>query len=159
MQPPNQHFLLSAKMNGMQRRTLVHVNPWKMHCMYCGMPKGTSQAKTTLNWEKIKLVALEVILVWRHQSVSQSVGKRNFCSNFLKEFQVNLKVCLSLHVSNQYCPIIAERLIEAVLSLISFFPKRFLGGLTLHHYYGSWLVYAARINVIILGSWPYMGWE
>ena len=25
-----------------QRRTLV--NPWRMHCMYCGMPKGTSRA-------------------------------------------------------------------------------------------------------------------
>jgi len=32
-----------------------------MHCKYCGMPKGTSQAKAMLNSEKIKPVALAVI--------------------------------------------------------------------------------------------------
>jgi len=30
---------------------------WRMHCKYCGMPKCTSQAETTSNSEKIKLVA------------------------------------------------------------------------------------------------------
>jgi len=33
----------------------------KMHCTYCDMSKGTSQAETMLNSEKIKPVALAVI--------------------------------------------------------------------------------------------------
>jgi len=59
MQPPNQCFSLSAKMNGTKssyyellmehkRRALV-----RMHCMYCSMAKGTSRAKQTLNSEKL----------------------------------------------------------------------------------------------------------
>ena len=51
--------LLSAKMNGTQRRTLV--SPCRMHCMYSGMPKGTSRAEATSNSEKIKPVALAII--------------------------------------------------------------------------------------------------
>ena len=35
---PNQHFS-STKMNGTQRRALV--SPWRIHCLYCSMPKGT----------------------------------------------------------------------------------------------------------------------
>jgi len=31
-----------------------------MPCVYYSMPKGTSQAKATLNGEKIKLVAVEL---------------------------------------------------------------------------------------------------
>jgi len=50
MQPPNQCFSLSAKMNGTQRKTLV--SPWRMHWTYCGMPKGTSPAEVMLNSEK-----------------------------------------------------------------------------------------------------------
>ena len=70
VQPPNQCFLLSAKMNGTQRRTLV--SPFRMHWTKCSMLKGTSWAKVTLNSEKIKPVALAVIelLVWRHQAGS-----------------------------------------------------------------------------------------
>jgi len=52
-------FSLSAKMNGTQRRTLV--SHWRMHCTYCGVPKGTSQAEATSNSEKIKPIALAVI--------------------------------------------------------------------------------------------------
>ena len=59
VQPPNQRFSLSAKMNGTQRRTLV--SPWRMHFTYSGMPKGTSRAEATSNSEKIKPVALVVI--------------------------------------------------------------------------------------------------
>jgi len=50
MQPLNQCFSLSAKMNGTQRRTLV--SPWRMHCIYYGMPNDTSWAEATLNSEK-----------------------------------------------------------------------------------------------------------
>jgi len=57
--PPNGHLSLSAKMNGTQRRALV--SPSRMHCMYCGMPKGTSGAKAMSNSEKIKTVVLAVI--------------------------------------------------------------------------------------------------
>jgi len=37
-----------------------------VHCMYCGMPKGTSQEKTTSNGEKIKPVTL-AILCWSEE--------------------------------------------------------------------------------------------
>jgi len=63
---------LSAKMNGAQRSTLV--NPWRMHCMYCGMPKGTSWAEATSNSEKIKLVALAVIELRLSEGIRQAVS-------------------------------------------------------------------------------------
>jgi len=59
VQPPSQHFSLSAKINGTQRRTMV--SPWRIHWMYYGLPKGTSRAKAMLNSEKIKPVALAII--------------------------------------------------------------------------------------------------
>ena len=46
-----------------------------MHCTYCGTPKGTSQAETTSNSEKIKPVALaitELHLSEGTQSVSRN---------------------------------------------------------------------------------------
>ena len=73
MLPPNQHFSLSAKMNGTQRRTLV--SPSRMHCMYWGMPKGTSRAKATLNSEKIKPVALAVIELRLFEGISQLLSQ------------------------------------------------------------------------------------
>ena len=68
VQPPNQCFSLSAKMNGTQRRTLV--NLWRMLCTNGSMPKGTSSAEVTSNSEKIQPIALAVTLVWRHQAGS-----------------------------------------------------------------------------------------
>ena len=71
MQPPNQRFSLSAKLNGTQRMTLV--SPRRMHYTYCGEPKGTSQAEATLNSEKIQARSLsryQVTLVQRHQAGS-----------------------------------------------------------------------------------------
>jgi len=91
-------------------RTLVSL--WKMHCTYCGMPKGTSWAEAMLNSENIKSVALAIIKLWRHQSGSQSVENSTknvllkFRSNFLKAFRVDLKAFLDLVLPNQYCPII-----------------------------------------------------
>ena len=55
----NQHLGQSAERNGTQRRTKV--SPRCIHCTYCGVPKGMSQDKVTLNSEKIKPVALAVI--------------------------------------------------------------------------------------------------
>jgi len=46
MQPPNQHFLLSAKGKGTQGRMLFSI-----HCMYCSMPKGASRDEATSNRE------------------------------------------------------------------------------------------------------------
>jgi len=43
----------------------------RMLCMYSGMAKGTSQAKVTLNSEKIKTVALAIIEL---RGISQSGG-------------------------------------------------------------------------------------
>ena len=35
---------------------------WRMDCMYWGMPKGTTQAETMLNSEKIRLEVIELHL-------------------------------------------------------------------------------------------------
>ena len=45
-----------------------------MHCMYCGMPKGTSRAEMTLNSEKLKPVALAVIELHLSEGINQSVS-------------------------------------------------------------------------------------
>ena len=55
--------LLSAKMSGTQNRTLV--SPWRMHCTYCSMPKGTSRAEVTSNSEKIKSIKNDP--VWQNK--------------------------------------------------------------------------------------------
>ena len=54
----NQHFSLSVKMNGTQRKILV--SPRRMHGMYCGMPKGTSWAEVMSNSEPVALVVVEL---------------------------------------------------------------------------------------------------
>ena len=77
---PNRHLSLSAKMNGTQRRILV--SPRRMHYMYCGMPKGTSQAEATSNSEKIKPVALAVIKLRLSEGISCTLSQsvtRKFC--------------------------------------------------------------------------------
>ena len=43
--------------------------------MYCGMPKGTSQADVALNSKKIKLGALAVIELHLSEGISQSVSQ------------------------------------------------------------------------------------
>ena len=55
----------------------------RMQCTYCGMPKGTSRAETTLNSEKIKPVALAVIELCFSEGTSQSV------ENSIKFFFLN----------------------------------------------------------------------
>ena len=72
MLPLNQHFLLSVKMNGTQRRTLV--SPGRMYCTYCDMPKGTCPAEATSNSEKTKLVSLAIIELHLSKGISQSVS-------------------------------------------------------------------------------------
>ena len=69
VQPPNQRFSLSAKMNGTQRRTLV--SPWRIHCTHCGVPKGTSRVEQCKNQARSHS-RYRVMLDWRHQSVRQS---------------------------------------------------------------------------------------
>ena len=44
-----------------------------MHCMYRGLPKGTSGAEAMLNSEKIKPVSLVVIELCLSEGISQSV--------------------------------------------------------------------------------------
>jgi len=73
MQPPNQCFSLSARMNGTQRRTLV--NPSRIHCTSSSMPKGTSWAEATSNSEKIKPVALAVIELCLTECIRQSISQ------------------------------------------------------------------------------------
>ena len=67
VQQPNQHFSLSAKMNGTQRKTLI-----SLHCTNCGVTKGTSQAEAMSNSEKIKLVVLAIIELCLLEGSSQS---------------------------------------------------------------------------------------
>ena len=68
-----------------------------MHCMYCGMPKGTSRAEAMSNSEKIKPVVLAVIKLRLSEGISKAVSqsvailpikKIKFHSNFLEVFQV-----------------------------------------------------------------------
>jgi len=49
-----------TKMNGTQRLRRAVVSPWRMHCMYSSMVKGTSWAEATSNSEKIQPVALVI---------------------------------------------------------------------------------------------------
>ena len=56
-----------------QRGTLV--SPSRMHCIYCCMPKGTSQAKAMSNGKKIKPLALAVIELHLSEGISQSVSQ------------------------------------------------------------------------------------
>ena len=44
-----------------------------MHCMYCGMLKGTIRAEAMLNSEKIKPIDLAVIKLRLSEGISQSV--------------------------------------------------------------------------------------
>ena len=87
----------------------------------CSMPKGTCWAEKMSNSKKIKPVALAVIeLRLSEASVcqlfSQSVSRNfplnklflKFHSNLLKAFRVDLKVCLGLVLSNQYCLIVVR---------------------------------------------------
>ena len=75
------------------------------------MPKGTSRAEATSNSEKIKPVALAIIELCLTEGISQAVSHKKiplnkfffkFHGNFLKAFQVNLKVYLGLVLPNQY---------------------------------------------------------
>jgi len=62
-----------TKMNGTQRRALV--SPWRMHCMYSGVAKGTSRAElATLNSEKIKPVALAIVELREFEGIRQAVS-------------------------------------------------------------------------------------
>ena len=45
-----------------------------MHCMYCGMPKGTCQAKATSNSQKNSL-ALAVIELRLSEGISQLLSQ------------------------------------------------------------------------------------
>jgi len=67
--PQNRHFSWWAKMNGTQRRTLV--SPWRMHCMYRGMAKGTSWAEVTSNSEKSSLAIVELC---ESEGISQAIS-------------------------------------------------------------------------------------
>ena len=74
------------------------------------MPKGTCRVEATLNSEKIKPVALTVIELRLSEGISQLLTqsienkfkKKNFCSNLLKAFRVDLKAFLDLALPNQY---------------------------------------------------------
>jgi len=49
--------LCTPKMDGTQRRLLGTVSQWRMHCIYCSMPKDTALAEQTVKKKKIKPIA------------------------------------------------------------------------------------------------------
>jgi len=44
----------------------------EVHCMYSGMAKGTSRAKTTLNSKNIKPVALAIVELHESEDIRQA---------------------------------------------------------------------------------------
>ena len=56
-----------------------------MHCMYCGMPKGTSRAEAKSNSEKIKPVALVIIELRLFEGISQLLTQ-SVNRNSVKQF-------------------------------------------------------------------------
>jgi len=73
--PQNQHFSWWTKMNGTQRRAVV--SPWRMHCVYSGMAKGTSWADAMSNSEKIKPVALAIVELRESEGIRQA-GRQGY---------------------------------------------------------------------------------
>jgi len=73
--PQNRHFSMWVKMNGTESRGLV--SPWRMHCMYSGMTKGTFWAEAISNSKTYSLSDCQVTFVWRHQSVISSGRQAN----------------------------------------------------------------------------------
>ena len=65
---PNQHFSLSAQMNG----TLL--SPYRMYYMYYGMPKGTCLTEVMSNSEKIMPIALAATELCFSEGIGQSVS-------------------------------------------------------------------------------------
>ena len=116
MLPPNQHFLLSAVMNGTQRRTheeyVIHT------VVRQKAPLGPKLCQTV---KKIRPIALAINELCLSEGISQSVTQSvsqsvtqsveillnnfflffKFHHNFLKVFQLNLKASLGLVRSNQ----------------------------------------------------------
>jgi len=77
------------------------VSQRRMHCMYSGMAKGTSQAEVTSSSKKIKPIAFTIVELCNsiRQLVENSIIFLKFHSNFLKAFQINLKACLGLTIA------------------------------------------------------------
>jgi len=108
--PPNQHFLLSAKMNGTQRRACTNKSNTLYVLQYA--KRHLSSWSDIKKWKSSQVHSLSNC--WSEgisQSVSQSVSRKfcyinNFYSNLLNAFQVNLKACLGLVLPKQYFPIV-----------------------------------------------------
>jgi len=77
-----------------------------MQCMCSSVPKGTSQAKATLNCKKIKTMALATVELHWFVSIESSLKNFKFCINLLKVFQIDLKACLGLVLPNPCCSIV-----------------------------------------------------
>jgi len=71
--PQNRHFSWRVKMKDTQRRTLV--SPWRMHCMYSGMEKGTSRGEAMPNSEKIKPISLAIVELRESEGIRQLVSQ------------------------------------------------------------------------------------
>ena len=80
---------LTPRAVSQKRKTKV--SPWRVHCMYCGMPTGTSQAEITSNSENIKPVALPVIELHLSEGISQSVIQQKFHQII---FFYSIEICL-----------------------------------------------------------------
>jgi len=79
-----------------------------MHCTYCGLPKGISQAKAMPNSEIIKLIALAIIKLCLSEGISRAVSQLE--ENLVKILQLFVRIlgqseaCLGLVLSNNTAP-------------------------------------------------------
>ena len=48
---------------------------FRMHCMYCGMPKGTSQAEAASKNEKIEPIILAIVKLCLSEGISYSISQ------------------------------------------------------------------------------------
>ena len=60
--------------------------------MYCGMPKGTSQAEVTSNSEKIKPVALAAIELCLSEGITQLLSVNHYKTP-LNNFLISVATC------------------------------------------------------------------
>jgi len=75
VQPPNQYFLLSAKMNGTQRRTLGKSLKNVLHVLWCVWQKVPRAEAMSNSKKKIKSIALAVIKLCLSEGISQAVSQ------------------------------------------------------------------------------------
>jgi len=89
------------------------VSPWRMHCMYSGMAKGTSWAEATLNSEKIKPVTLAIVELREYEGIRQA-GSLLFIYYYAQKPHMWVYVC---------CKMIQSTINITLIQIIQFLGK------------------------------------